>query len=310
MSAQPSSVTPEQARAALAAGAAQFESLAALRATGAVGRWAACQSATANYHAPHVVQAPTFWGGRMEVDIRETVSSEVFIHGVFEPELSSFFHDHLRPGQTFVDVGAHYGYFSLLAAHRVGPEGRVVSIEPCERTSWRLYRNTKDLPQVRIHRLAAWEKEEMLTLHDYGPLYSAFNSIGERRIHESAPAVKGTPFEIRAVALDDFFEENGIAPDVIKIDAESAEIQVLRGLARTLRTRRPIITLEVGDYEHLLAKGGISSAEVLRMIAEHGYALLSPGVGSITAHEIRSERNYDYGNVVAVPSERAGEFIR
>lgn len=297
-------VTPAQADEALRRGAEQISRLDALRATGALGRWQASQAAIANYHAPHVTQAATFWGGKMEVDIRETVSATVFIHGVFEPDLSAFFNRHLQPGQTFVDVGAHYGYFSMLAAHRVGESGRVVSIEPSERTSWRLYRNTRDFPQARVHRVAAWDKEETLTLQDYGPLYSAFNSIGERRIHESAAPVKATPFEVRAVNLDSFLTEIGAVPDVIKIDAESAEIQVLRGLARTLREARPVLTIEVGDYAHLIGKGLPSSADVLRAITAHGYKCYLPTLEGLAPHSIVEDRLYEYGNIVAMPVER------
>ncbi|MEX1115800.1 MAG: FkbM family methyltransferase [Akkermansiaceae bacterium] len=299
-----------EAHEALLAGAARVAELETLRSSGALGRWHACQSAAANYHAPHVAIAATFWGGAMEVDIRETVSSEIFIHGVYEVELSAFFHRYLKPGQTFVDVGAHFGYFSLLAAHRVGETGRVVSIEPSERTSWRLYNNLKSRRQVTVHQVAAWEKEATLTLQDYGPLYSAFNSIGERRLHESAPFVKATPFQVRAVALDEFFGEIGIVPDVIKIDAESAELQVLGGLNRTLTERRPVVTIEVGDYSHLVERGVPTSAQVLRAISAYDYVHFSPTLEGVTAHGVRDDAEYAYGNIVAVPREKSEEFAK
>lgn len=281
--------------------------LDSLRACGALGRWQACQSAIANYHAPCIAQAKTFWGGTMEVDIREAVGSSIFIHGAYEPELSAFFFRYLQPGQVFVDVGAHMGYFSFLAADRVGTEGCVVAIEPCERTFWRLTKNTQSHKWVQRHRVAAWSSEAMLTLNDYGPLHSAFNSIGDRRIHESAPPVKSTPFEVRAVALDDFFQEIGIVPDVIKIDAESAEVQVLEGLSRTLKEVRPIITLEVGDYDHLIKGGSPRSAEFLKMAVQSGYLLFEPSLDGVCPHQILSE-NYDYGNIVAVPQEKQTDF--
>ena len=297
-----------EAYKSLLAGAEQVAKLESLRSCGALGRWQACQASAANYHAPHLAVASMFWGGSMEVDIRETVSSEIFIHGVYEVELSAFFHQYLKPGQTFVDVGAHFGYFSLLAAHRVGATGRVVSIEPSECTSWRLYRNIQNHKQATLHQVAAWEKEDILTLQDYGPLYSAFNSIGERRIHESAPLVKATPFQVRAVALDDFFAEINVVPDVIKIDAESAELQVLRGLDKTLTNRRPLVTIEVGDYAHLVEQGVPTSAEVLRAIAAYDYIHFSPTLEGVTRHEIRDDVEYAYANIVAVPREKSAEF--
>ncbi len=304
----PTHPSDTEALNALQRGAAQNVEFQKLRNSGVLGRWQASESAIANYHAPHLAVVKTFWGGSMEVDIRETVSSHVYLYGVYEAELSAFFHRFLKPGQTFVDVGAHFGYFSLLAASRVGKAGRVVSVEPSERTLWRLYKNTKDHPQVTTHRVAAWNKEDVLQLNDYGPLYSAFNSIGERRIHESAPAVKATPFEVRAVALDDFFAEIGIVPDVIKIDAESAELQVLGGLARTLREKRPVVTIEVGDYSHLVDQGAPTSADVLKAISAYGYVHFNATIEGVSRHVIDEEQGYGYGNIVAVPEERAGSF--
>lgn len=289
---------------ALCRGAAQRTGLEALESSGVLGRWLACQSARMNYHAPYLANASTFWGGVMEVDIREAVSSLIFIHGVYEAELSAFFHRFLTPGQTFVDVGAHYGYFSLLAADRVGETGRVAAVEPCERTSWRLYHNIKKHKQVSMHRVAAWNKEDTLTFQDYGPLWCAFNSIGERRIHESAPAVKSTPFEVRAVALDDYFREINIVPDVIKIDAESTELQVLQGLEQTLGSCRPVVTIEVGDYSHLLARGVTSSAEILHHIASRDYVLYDTTLDGLTRHVIRDSHDYAYANIIAAPREK------
>lgn len=305
---KPNDTDTEDHIKALLNGAEQVSRLGALHADGSLGRWAASQAAIANYHVPHVAHARTFWGGMMEVDIRETVSAEIFIHGMFEPELSAFFQRHLKRGQTFVDVGAHIGYFSLLASQLVGEEGRVAAIEPSERTSWRLIRNLSGSRQAKVHRVAAWNKEALLNLMDYGPLYSAFNSIGDRRIHESSPNVKGTPFEVRAVALDEFFAEINLVPDVIKIDAESAEIQVLEGLAGTLREVRPILTLEVGDYSHLLEKGIPSSAEVLQIVMKYGYVCYNANMDGLDKHDLKQGGSYEYSNIVAIPSERQYEF--
>lgn len=288
--------------------AEKISHLGGLKSDGTLARWAASQAAISNYHIPHTTQVKTFWGGMMEVDIRETVSAEIFAHGAYEPELSAFFLRHLKPGQTFVDVGAHIGYFSLLASFMVGEKGRVASIEPCERTSWRLIRNLMAFKQSKVHRVAAWNKETKLSLIDYGSLYSAFNSIGDRRIHESSPTVEGKSFEVRAVALDEFFAEISLIPDFIKIDAESAEIQVLEGLASTLREIRPILTIEVGDYSHLLKKGIPSSTEVLEMVMKYGYVCFSANLDGLKKHVLKEVGSYDYSNIIAVPSERQHEF--
>lgn len=276
--------------------------------SGTLGRWWACQTAIANHHVPHVVKAETFWGGTMEIDIREAVSSHIFIHGVYEPDLSAFLHGALRPGMTFVDVGAHYGYFSLLAAHRVGAAGTVLSIEPCERTSWRLYHNIAAHKQVSYRQVAAWDEETSLTLNDYGPVWSAFNSIGKRRVHPSAPGVNATSFEVPALRLDKLFAEAGIVPDVIKIDAESAELFVLRGLSSTVANVRPVLTLEVGDFSHLVSDGVPYSRDILQAVRVQGYELFTPTFDGLERHQIMENDLYEYGNIIAVPAEKVSEF--
>ena len=94
-----------------------------------------------------------------------------------------------------------------------------------------------------------------------------------------------------------------MVPDLIKIDAESAELQVLQGLRETLFKTRPVITLEVGDYEHLLEQGGISSAQVLDHILTYDYKLYRPTVQGLISHEVNYDKFYEYDNIVAIPSE-------
>lgn len=295
-------MNPESHKIAALAGDA--ENLQQLEASGALGRWQASQYVLANIYAPYLANAKTFWGGTMQVDIRERVSSSIYIFGIYEPTLSAFFSHYLESGKTFVDVGSHYGYFSLLAAHRVGESGKVISIEPSESTSWRLYHNIKGLKCCSNHRVAAWKEESMLTLNDYGPVFSAFNSIGKRRIHESAPPVKSKTFEVRAVALDQYFSEIGVVPDMIKIDAESAELEIIQGLHNTLSDVRPVVTLEVGDYEHLIAEGVTSSREILEAVAKYEYDLFVPTLKGLEPHPVIQEQ-YSYGNIIAVPREKA-----
>src|SRR5690606_2779267 len=51
-------------------------------------------------------------------------------NSLYEEETSQFMVTVLRPGDSFVDIGTHVGYFSMLAAALVGPEGTVISFEP------------------------------------------------------------------------------------------------------------------------------------------------------------------------------------
>ena len=54
--------------------------------------------------------------------------------GQWEPHLTGY-RGHLKPGMTFIDVGANIGYFTVLASRLVGPEGRVIGFEPNSETA-------------------------------------------------------------------------------------------------------------------------------------------------------------------------------
>ena len=63
-------------------------------------------------------------------DVRDSLMREVCFTGMYEPQETLLAQQLLRRGMTVVDVGANWGYFTLLAAHLVGNRGRVLSLEP------------------------------------------------------------------------------------------------------------------------------------------------------------------------------------
>src|SRR6266542_494385 len=67
-------------------------------------------------------------GLRFECDLRNSLAREVFFTGCYEPQESLVIRRLVDPGGAFVDVGAHWGYFSLIMAEHVGSSGRVVAI--------------------------------------------------------------------------------------------------------------------------------------------------------------------------------------
>src|SRR5262249_13205461 len=89
-----------------------------------------------------LTQMPEDLGGdSFECDLRDAISREVCFTGRYEPQETALVRSILRPGMSFVDVGANWGYFTLLAAHLVGKGGRVISLEPDPRLFPILQRN-------------------------------------------------------------------------------------------------------------------------------------------------------------------------
>src|SRR5258708_5511745 len=74
------------------------------------------------------VRVNGYW---MTFDLQDTIISDwLFLKRTWEPYESSLMQKVLRPGSTFVDIGAHIGYYSLLAARQLGRRGHVLSFEP------------------------------------------------------------------------------------------------------------------------------------------------------------------------------------
>src|SRR5579859_719318 len=71
----------------------------------------------------------TEFGARMRCRLNDLIQRKIAYFGVWEPNLTDFFRDSLRPGDVAIDVGANIGYFTLLASSLVGATGRVISIE-------------------------------------------------------------------------------------------------------------------------------------------------------------------------------------
>src|SRR5258707_5692240 len=85
------------------------------------------------------VTAKTFFGRPMQVHLPDLVGVKLYQYGFFEEGLTRALIERLQPGDTFVDIGAHVGYYSVLASLLVGAEGHVVSFQPTPRTRSELF---------------------------------------------------------------------------------------------------------------------------------------------------------------------------
>jgi hypothetical protein len=88
-------------------------------------------------------------------------------HGVYEADEAALLSEWLRHGQTFVDVGAHVGYFTCLAARLVGPRGLVLAFEPQPRNYELLLANVwrNGLTNVVVFPWAVSDSSGFATLH-------------------------------------------------------------------------------------------------------------------------------------------------
>jgi FkbM family methyltransferase len=183
--------------------------------------------------------------------------SPEFVTGAYETPLSAALTRELRPGQTFYDVGANVGYFSLLAAKMIGPTGKVIAIEPHPETirQLRAQFEINGLANAQIVAAAVSDRVGTTTLIDgYACMVkmSAFDSSQGEQM--TIPAATTT--------LDEVAERFGF-PEVVKMDIEGAEILALRGAA-TVLNRKPTLLVEIHSEQ--------VSQEFYPLLEPFGYA--------------------------------------
>ena len=148
------------------------------------------------------------------------VQSYIFNFGVWEPEVANVIVQNLAPGDVFVDIGANIGYDSLLAARRVGPEGKVVAIEASPSTFALLQANLKlnaYAKNARAVQVAASDRPGTLNLYDV----SEYN-IGAATTIASRGGILAATVQARPV-LEILDPDEIERVRLIKIDVEGAE---------------------------------------------------------------------------------------
>ncbi len=249
---------------------------------------------------PIEIRAKTFWGEDMLVVTPEGVSQHIYRYGFFEEGLTRMVLEYLRSGMTFLDIGAHFGYFTLLSSILVGNKGQVHSFEPTLSSFGILKANVSNKNNVFINNCAVLSKRKTVFINDYGIRYSAFNSIYNGRLQQNILSkLKGKKYEVESISIDDYTKNNGVIPDFIKIDAESSEYEILLGMGETIAKFHPIISIEVGDMG---VKGVPRSKDLVSFLINKGYQPYEFKEGRISQHALKNKQ-YRYNSILFLPNE-------
>lgn len=245
--------------------------------------------------------AKLFTGERLAVVLPELAGLDLYRHGCIEPDLTAVVLRRVEPGMTFIDVGAHYGYYTSLARSLVGEEGLVVAFEPGRESFAWLSRNLGWRRNVRLENAAVGARTGLSVLRDFGSRKSALNTL-QREARAPLPERENLrPREcvVRCVRLDDYVAEAKIRPDFVKIDAEGSELDVLLGMEQTLREGRCVVSLEVGDYP---GSSAALSSECISLMGQFGYSCFEGRGGMLVPHQPR--HRYNYGNLCFLNEHR------
>ena len=253
------------------------------------------------------LSVPWLDGTTVDVTLGNDNSLCLYVCGSFEPNEFNFLDRMLKPGMVFVDVGANDGYYTLFAARRVGPAGRVVSVEPSSRERGHLEHNLgrNDLGNVTVVPSALGAAAGTADLHLAHGVHTGHNTLGSFAHDDVVPAsVERVPLE----TLDTVVARLGLPRiDVIKIDVEGGEANVIAGARSVLTEMRPLLMMEINDGA-LRAQGSSEASLLATLQGELGYEVLVFSERSGLA-----ERPMDgvplSANIIAVPQERTGGML-
>lgn len=186
-------------------------------------------------------------------------------HILHEPLTTERFVDAIRPSSTVVDVGAQYGYFSVIASGFVGTGGKVLAFEPDPRP-WPF------LEWAAQHSRGNLEISQMAVSSGQGHgQLSVSGTMGSSSLVPGMVTDVQSVREVEMIALDDVFDQRPElpAPSVVKIDVEGAELAVLRGMERLLEGD---VTLII-EYERTHIERHPELHDLPRWLEDRGFRL-------------------------------------
>lgn len=194
----------------------------------------------------------------------ETVAiSPRILWGSYEKNLVTTVMNHVSSGSIIYDVGAHHGFWALLFAERLGPNGNCYAFEPSSQELGLLKKT------IQINKLGSIINPVGFAVSDVdGPLQFSSGSTSYTGMLTTSRQYKAGGehlfVQVTSITLDQFvFVGKHEAPSLIKIDVEGAESMVLLGSSKILQSVRPVLFIEL--------HGPQAAADTLAVLSKYNY---------------------------------------
>ena len=251
-----------------------------------------------------LAEDPVLRVAQFEGEFAVGASSDLFrrliLHDSYENELVELAKSHLDRNRDAIDIGANIGFFSVLLAKQMAPQGRrVLAVEPTPNALARLHANLARngvADSVTVFEGVAADKPGTISMNVVvgKEEYSSIQNAKHPRITgEEGKQYRYETRDVEATTIDQLVESHGIDPGFMKIDVEGAEHIVLAGAQQTLARNRPVILAELND--RVLRENGSSAAEVIAMVAQHDYEIVDP------LDPTRPIASQEYGDMLCIP---------
>jgi FkbM family methyltransferase len=191
------------------------------------------------------------------------ISRELSVYQTHEPLATQLVKQFLKPGMNVVDIGGNLGYYALLEAQMVGDAGRVIAIEPVAANFAQLSKNVEanGYRNIYLHNVAIG------TSNGTVPMYLSKKS----NWHSLHPVPWETrEITVRVSTLDALLAQHELhSVDLIRMDLEGYEVEVIRGMAETIKNYSPRLLVEL--HPHVVGPEAIVG--YLRDLKALGYEL-------------------------------------
>lgn len=221
----------------------------------------------------------TVFGLKMVVQPPDAIQTMILLTGRWEPQISRYLEARLRPGDIFIDVGANIGHHTLLAAHLVGPTGRVYAFEASPSIYRKLVRNIElnDASNIVVTNKAVASKPGKLDFW-----LASDKNLGHSTTVSQLASDEGMRLEaqVDADTLEHLLPADVLSrARVIKIDVEGAERDVLEPLAAQM-SKFSDDTEWLLELAPAFAKSGQSDVDWIFQLFQrngyHAYAIPNP----------------------------------
>ena len=227
-------------------------------------------------------------GSKMYVDARDVgVAPFLLTWGVYERDETELFKKLLKKGMVVVDVGAHIGYYTLIAARFVGEEGKVFAFEP-DPYNYSLLTKNIEVNGFRnvipLRKAIFSETRKMKFFLDKSNLGK--HSLSETNVDKCAS------ISIEATSLDGYFKNTDYKIDVIKIDVQGSEMKVLEGMTNIIK-QNDNLKIITEFWPLGLRNSGSSPKNFLNKLEEYGFAFyqIRQNVEPIDAYHLLKSLN-------------------
>lgn len=197
-----------------------------------------------NYRFP--IQSKLFNGMSIKVDWNDLgVGFKIYQNGVYEQNTVQIISQLLKPGDIFMDAGAHCGQYTLIASRSVGETGQVHSFEPDPETFKLLSESVKlnNLDNVHLNQLALSSQEGIRRLYFASSHCTGASSLSTPYTYSEVSC------EVKCTTIDSYIHKSDFEEiDLLKIDIEGHEIEALKGGSCLFSSeKKPIIVTEFNE---------------------------------------------------------------